>query len=112
MTFIQILLVLTSLAAIVVVGNKLRRGQLKVRYFLIWLIVWLGLAVAAILPKTTEILARIVGVGRGVDAVLYFAVVGLMYAVFKIILKQEQIDRDITKIVREMALRDQKNKQL
>ena len=106
MTFIQLVLVVTAGAAILFVVKNFKKGRLKFWQFVAWFLVWLALGLAAALPKTTELLARVVGVGRGVDVAVYLAIVGLIYAVFAVVLRQEKTEREITKIVRELALRD------
>ncbi len=44
-------------------------------------------------------------VGRGLDVVLTASVAALFYLVFRVIARLERMERDLTKIVREMAIR-------
>ncbi|MBI2551629.1 DUF2304 domain-containing protein, partial [Candidatus Uhrbacteria bacterium] len=60
--------------------------------------------VAAALPKTTEIAARFVGVGRGADLAIYVGMLVLFFLVFKLFVKIEEVEREITKVVRKEAL--------
>ncbi len=82
------------------------------REFFIWLIFWLLVLTATFWPKLTDKLANFVGVGRGVDLMIYLSIIVLFFAVFKIIIKLKQIDRNITKIVREVALKDKEKKEM
>ena len=63
-------------------------------------------------PGSTQFLADRIGIGRGVDLVIYIAIVTLFYLVFRLHMKVELINRQITKVVREKALSEvDKNKQ-
>ena len=59
----------------------------------------------ALLPQTTSWVARIIGVGRGVDAVIYGAILFLYYLVFRMFVRLEKIDHDISLVVRQLSLR-------
>jgi hypothetical protein len=49
-------------------------------------------------------------VGRGVDLVIYISVLILFYLIFRTLVRLDKIEKDITKIVREVALKDQDKK--
>jgi hypothetical protein len=85
--------------------KEIHRGEL-----IIWLIFWLLVALAVLLPQTTDLLAQKVGVSRGADLLVYISVLVLFYLVFRMLVKLEKIDSQITKIVREVALREDKDK--
>lgn len=71
-----------------------------------WSVIWCGILIVLFIPQTTELLAKKLGIGRGVDAFLYAAIVILFYMVYRVYVKIESIERDITQIVREESLRD------
>lgn len=102
---VQILIIAFALFAILRVFTKFRSRQLSISWFIFWLVFWIGLGIVVGLPQTTEIVARWVGVGRGVDAAIYFAIVLLFYLVFRIFLKIQSIESNITKLTREEAIR-------
>lgn len=74
-----------------------------------WLILWSGVAFFTWWPKFSDIIATSVGVGRGVDALVYISVVALFYAIFRIYIKLEFIEREITSLVRNIALKEKTN---
>jgi len=104
---IQVILIVFIFFAVLRTVERYRARAIPTRWFIFWVLFWVTVAVAVLVPKTTEYLARLVGVGRGVDAVLYFAVVTVFYLVFRLFVRLERIERDITKIVRELALHNQ-----
>ena len=56
-------------------------------------------------PDLTSSLAKLFGVGRGADVVVYLALVGLFFMVFRLMVKIEKLEREITKVVRNKALK-------
>lgn len=106
MLFIQGLLVIFFVFAIVKVIARYRSGDLTGKVMIFWIIFWLLAGTAVILPNTTFYLARIFGVTRGADAVVYVGLALVFYLVFRLMARQEKINRDITVIVRQLALKD------
>lgn len=109
MPLIQILIVIFVLFALVRTAKQFRAGRLRKRELAFWVLFWIVLGVAAVLPETTQMAARLVGVGRGVDLAIYVALIALFYLVFRLYMKIEDTEREITKLVRKIAL-DQDNK--
>jgi hypothetical protein len=55
-------------------------------------------------PDLTSRVAQAVGVGRGADVVVYLAVILLFYVIFRIYLRLDRMERDITVLVRRLAV--------
>jgi small membrane protein len=104
MTVIQILIVVFALFAISRTVWQFKRGSLTIAWLLFWIVFWLVAATVAVLPQTTDTVARFVGVGRGADAVIYFSLVALFYLVFRTYVKIEKTENEITKLVRKLSL--------
>jgi hypothetical protein len=69
-----------------------------------WLVCWLLLGVFAIMPNATSHVAQFFGVGRGVDIVVYAALIVLFFLVFRCLIALEKMRREITILVRDNAL--------
>ena len=69
-----------------------------------WLLFWLAVGFVAILPQTADMVARVVGVGRGADLVIYASLLVLFYLIFRVYMKIEQVEREVTGLVRKLAL--------
>ena len=77
--------------------------------FIFWLIFWATVAIAIVgLKWIDRIVANLGFSGSGIDVLLYIGVVVLVYFIFRLRLRLEKIERDITKIVREIALNNKK----
>lgn len=83
-----------------------RDGSQSNRDFIVWIILWISLAIIVIFPEITARIARWVGIGRGVDVVLYAAVALLFYNAFRTNVMIERLDQAITQIVRKEAIKD------
>jgi hypothetical protein len=70
----------------------------------LWIVVWGLVAAVAWVPALTEIPAKILGIGRGIDAMVYIAIVVLFYSVYRIYSKLERIEQEITLLTRHLAL--------
>ena len=71
-----------------------------------WTLLWLAGAGVAARPEVASFAARVIGVGRGSDLVLYVSVALLFWLAFRVLLRLERMERDITTLTRELAKRD------
>ncbi len=108
--FIQYFLVILVLLIIYRVIIKWRQGFLAFRDAIFWMGFWLVVGAIVLVPETTSFMARMVGVGRGADLVVYLSIVLIFYIIFQITVKIEKIERNITKIVRQVAVSGKEEK--
>jgi len=107
---IQIFIIIFVLFALSRALLRFKKNEIAIKEFLFWLVFWVAVSVAVLLPQTTTLLANLVGVGRGADLVIYISIVAVFYIIFRIFVKIEKIEQDITKIVREIGLKEEKEK--
>jgi len=108
MTLIQIFLIVFALFAMTRVIIQFRKGALSLAVLFLWILFWALVGVVVLLPKTTDVFAQLVGVGRGVDAIMYMAILALFYLVFRLYVAIEHIEQEITRFVRAMAAQSSK----
>jgi len=111
MQIIQILLILFIVFVIAKVALRYKDKIISLQEFLLWTIFWFMVGFVVILPETTSLVANIVGVGRGVDLVIYVSVLILFYLAFRILVRLDKIEKDVTKIVRKIAIDKDQDKQ-
>ncbi len=104
MSLIQILAIIFVIFALWRVITKQRRHELKLVEFLMWFVFWLAVGIAFLTPQSLTRLANILGIGRGADLVLYVAVVVVFYLMFRIFVRLEKMEKDITKLTRQQAI--------
>ncbi len=101
---IQLILILFILFAVTKVALRYKDKIISLQEFILWTIFWFMVGFVVILPETTSFVANLVGVGRGVDLVIYISILILFYIAFRILVRLDKIEKNITKIVRKMAL--------
>ncbi|WP_456472454.1 DUF2304 family protein [Methanocaldococcus sp.] len=103
---IQILGLIIILFAMSRIIIQLKKKNIKLDEGIFWLFVWTLALFIVIYPTFTSYLASILGVGRGIDVIIYISIIVLFYLVYRLYAKLDKLERDITKIVREIAIRD------
>ena len=103
---IQFIIVIFILFVVSRIIFRFRKGDITSRELIIWLIFWLAVISAVLFPQKTDVVAQFLGVERGADLLVYLSIITLFFIVFKIVVRLEKIDRDVTSIVRNKALQD------
>jgi hypothetical protein len=85
------------------VSRMIRRRSVP-RSSLAWLCIWSSGIVALLFPDQMTRIARILGVNRGADLLLYVSVLSGLLIAFVIYTRMRTTDRQITLIVRQLAL--------
>ena len=106
---IQWIIIAFALFAIFKAWRAFIGGGLDRRKLLWWTAFWLAVAVVILLPQTATLLANLLGVGRGVDLALYISLVVLFYALFTMSRKVDRLEKSLTDLVREIALKNAKH---
>ncbi len=104
MEIIQIIVVVFALFALSRVFLRFKDNALSIRDFIFWLVIWLGLITVASMPGSISTFSEILGIGRSVDMVLYLGMVALFYLVFRLYVKIENQEKEITLVVRKIAI--------
>jgi len=110
MQIIQLLLIVFALFALSRAFLRFKDNALSIRDFIFWLVLWIGVITIGFLPGVVTKASEILGIGRGVDMVLYLGMVVLFYMIFRLYVKIENQEKDITSVVRKIAIEKEKNK--
>ena len=103
---IQVVLICFAIFAMSRALIRYRRGLMRVLHLELWLLFWVGVVVVGMRPEVTDLLAKWLGVGRATDAAIYLALLLIFYLLFRSFGKIEDLDRQLTKVVRANALRE------
>lgn len=85
---------------------RYREGALSLGAFLFWLVIWAGIELVVWVPNTLDAIAARIGIGRGIDAIVYGSIVALFYMTYRLYVKAENIEHEITQLVRRLTQRD------
>lgn len=103
---IQILLVVFLIFAVSRVLMQLKSGNLTASSFIFWSALFLIAIIGVVNPELTTKIANMLGIGRGADVIIYISIVLLFYLVFRLSITIEDLRHEITKLVREIALKE------
>ena len=104
MTIFQILILIFVAFVIFKSVKRLTKKEISFWLFLFWVSIWVFVALVSVFPVIIEKAAEFVGIGRGVDLVVYTAVFALFYLMFKIYVRVNKVEKEISQIVRKIAI--------
>ena len=87
---------------------RFKDKKISIAELLFWLCVWFSLIFVVFFPDLASKMANIIGIGRGADFILYFSIAMLFYLIFRLYVKLEETEREITILVRELAITKKK----
>jgi hypothetical protein len=103
--------VFSVLLALIVISKSyvdFRARAESFRVFLFWLVTWTAIVVVALFPSLIDVLISAFGGGSGgVGTFLGMALVFLFFVVYRVYMKLERMQQNLTKTIQELALRDQ-----
>ncbi|HEV7765298.1 MAG TPA: DUF2304 domain-containing protein [Thermoanaerobaculia bacterium] len=101
-----------QIAAFVLLGLALAatvtlaaRHRIPRRVGVAWSLLWIAAIVAIARPQLTVTLANAIGIARGADLVFYLAILGMLVGFFALFVRMRRFESEMTRIVRELALR-------
>lgn len=104
--YIKILVSAFVLFAISRVWLRYRDGAIGVFGMGLWSLLWLAIGGFVWWPSVSIFFAHKLGIARGVDALVYFSIVAIFYGVFRLYVKMEFLEHELTSLVRSLALLD------
>lgn len=103
----QIIASLVIVFFLVKLWQQKYRSEISRFEFAIWLIFWLLAGLAVIFIKFIDRISSSLGFSaRGIDVLVYMGFALLFYLVIKMRIRINQMDKNITKIVKHLALKD------
>ncbi|MGF7119162.1 DUF2304 domain-containing protein [Methanobacterium oryzae] len=100
----QIFGIVIGIIAIVLSMLRFREGKMSLSMLVLWIFIWIMIIGISINPELTNLFASVTGIGRGLDFILIIGLIGCYYLIFKMYTMIENMEKEITKLVREIAL--------
>lgn len=91
--------------------RQYKKEHISAHWLQVWSLLWVLVMLVAISPVSTDRIAEIVGVGRGADLIVYTAIVFLLYGFSRLIATQERQRKELTDLVRKIAIERAEKKQ-
>lgn len=105
MSFLDLFFLCSGIGIFLSAFRILKRESFLWWHFLLFLSVGVLLVTFTFLPEFRDAIGRVFGVERGADALVYVSVVLLFFLTFLILQQQEKQRQNITKMVREFAIK-------
>ncbi len=106
MIYTQLLFSIFILFAISRAILRFKEGKISFLALVGWVFLWLWVGIIIWIPGVTTHIARILGIGRGADLIIYGSIIIIFYLIFRIYVKLEDIERQITQLARKIALQN------
>ena len=109
-TAYQIFVPLIAIVAIVSAWNLVFRQKKTIWEAILWTAFWGGLTSIAIYPDSIDWLTAITGIKDRENAVLVTVLGILMFIVFYLIIRLENLEQRQTRVIRNLAIKDKSKK--
>lgn len=107
---LQIFIALIAIIFLINLILKIKENKLTIKEGIFWSLLVIALIVIVFLPAVLSFLANILGIGRPIDVFVYSAIVLLFYLIYKTNMRLDDTDKNISKIVEEVAIKKAKKK--
>jgi len=106
-------IVILILIALIIYKGFRRWVQQQISGWLLalWSILWLLVALINVFPEILSRISDFVGIGRGVDLLIYLAIFAIFYSLFRMQVRMNLLDKKLTKVVRKNAVGEVKVKE-
>lgn len=104
----QIFLAVFALLAILKTHRQYKARKVSIYWYVVWTSLWVLVIAVAYSPQTTDIIASYVGVEKGADLLVYSSIVVLFYALYRLFVKIEKQNKELTELVRMIAVKEGK----
>lgn len=74
------------------------------QWLISWAVVWTVIIIVALAPQSADLVASVVGVGRGADLFVYIAILFLLYAEYRTLVRTKKLHEQQTELVRRIAI--------
>ncbi|HDQ15974.1 MAG TPA: DUF2304 family protein [Bacteroidetes bacterium] len=109
-TLLQIVVVAFAVFAISRAVLRFNDRRMGLTALVMWSVLWIGAMVVVLLPQTSFFFANILGIPRGADFVVYISIIALFYLMFRLYVKIDSVEKNVTLLVRETAIKKSKKK--
>lgn len=103
-TTASIVFSLVAFVQVLRIVYQVRQDRLGIRSGLIWVLMWGGVGIGSLFPSTMDVLMRFAMMENRMFFILIIAVFVLFALVFDLVSRIEKSERNIAKLVQEIAL--------
>jgi len=105
---LQILAIIFALFAFSRAYLLFKNSKINWKEFVFWAIIWITIIVVSLSTQIMTLISESLGVERPVDAFVYLSIILLFYLVYRIYAKFDQVEHEITLLVRKISYKKKK----
>lgn len=106
MEIIQVIALIFALFALSRAVLRFKDNRLTKNEFIFWALVWFVVIIVSLIPNVLGLFSNILGIQRGMDLIIAVSIIVLFYLIFRLYVQLEGVKREITAVVRKVALED------
>ena len=110
MQLLQVIVVLFAVFAMSRAFFRFRDRKMSGKEFAFWFVLWAAAIVVILLPGTSFFFAGLLGIQRGADFVVYMSIILIFYLLFRLYVKIDSVEREVTTLVRNIAIKKERKK--
>ncbi|MFH1376304.1 MAG: DUF2304 family protein [Candidatus Woesearchaeota archaeon] len=100
---ISIIIILFALFALSRAYLRFKERKISNWSFALWFIIWIAVITVVLIPETTSQISKFFGIERGVDLLVYASIIIIFYLIFRLYIKIDQTEQNLTKVVRKVS---------
>ncbi|MFH0869449.1 MAG: DUF2304 family protein [archaeon] len=101
---IHVIVIVFALFALSRAYLRFRDNRLSIGEFVFWALLWIGGIIISFNPWISSYVSSFFGIKRGVDLIVYVSIVLIFYLIFRIYVKVENQQKEITTLVRKFSI--------
>lgn len=109
-TAYQVAVPLVAVVAVLYAWNLVIRHKKTLWEAILWTLFWAGITAIAVIPESIDYLTKFTGIKDRENAVLVTVLGILMFIVFYLIVRLEELEQRQTRVIRKLALKDLERK--
>ena len=98
--FVMVLAVLSIWRTV----RQFTKKNVSTYWVIVFTLFWVAVAGIAFAPKSADLIAQSIGVGRGADLFVYGVIFALCYAVYRLLVRTQKQHQEITSVVRRIGI--------
>jgi len=103
----QVILIIIAILTLAFIYHRLRSKKTTPATFGLWIVAWIVVLFFAFNPNTSDPLAGLFGIGRGIDLLLIVGLLLSLYMNFRLYIKFDDLNQQINNLVREIAIKNE-----
>ena len=103
----QVILIIIAILTLAFIYHRLRSKKTTPATFGLWIVAWIVVLFFAFNPNTSDPLAGLFGIGRGIDLLLIVGLLLSLYMNFRLYIKFDDLNQQINNLVRKIAVKNE-----